>query len=352
MVSFQRVGIESCDLWQQFLNTHPDATAYHHFGWGQAIQEAYGHKPHYFMAKSNDEVVGLLPVLEIVRPILTNQFCSLPFCDVGGTLAKSDDIARGLIDFASESLGISEKTPLDMRQSGAKSEELLTKENTIEGQKVRMLLPLPDSSEALMASFKSKLRSQVRKAEKNGLTYEIGRSQSLLNEFYDVFAHNMRSLGSPVHSKNLFEKLLKHYGDEIVISIVRTGDIAIGGGIVLLGEKTASIPWASTRAEYNRLAPNMMLYWSLLKHVTDAGKQQFDFGRSSFGKGTFKFKSQWGAQPVSLLWKTLPECETEDASEVAVTSGKLRGYVESIWRHLPYSMTTFIGPKVRKYISL
>ena len=66
-----------------------------------------------------------------------------------------------------------------------------------------MLLKLPATSTELMGSFKSKLRSQIRRPLKAGFTVEVGKSE-LIDDFYAVFLSNMRDLGSPVHSKKLF----------------------------------------------------------------------------------------------------------------------------------------------------
>lgn len=59
-----------------------------------------------------------------------------------------------------------------------------------------MLLDLPQNSEALWAGFKSKLRSQINRSDKNGLIFTWGNSDTL-KQFYSVFSANMRELGSP-----------------------------------------------------------------------------------------------------------------------------------------------------------
>ena len=56
-----------------------------------------------------------------------------------------------------------------------------------------MLLDLPDSSEALIKSFKSELRSQIKKLIKEGLIAKIGRIE-LVDDFYQIFLVNMRDL--------------------------------------------------------------------------------------------------------------------------------------------------------------
>jgi lipid II:glycine glycyltransferase (peptidoglycan interpeptide bridge formation enzyme) len=203
-----------------------------------------------------------------------------------------------------------------------------------------------------MAGFKSKLRSQIRKAEKNGLTCVVANSQTQIDDFYQIFAINMRKLGSPVHSKEWFENLFKHYSQYIVLSVVYSDKVPVGAGIVLCSANKAAIPWASTVAEYNKLSPNMMLYWSLLEHVSNLGCKEFDFGRSTYDEGTYKFKRQWGAEPVPLAWSNLVLSTTTLTENSADNVSQIRSLVEKVWAKLPLSVTTLVGPKIRKHISL
>ena len=129
--------------------------------------------------------------------------------------------------------------------------------------------------------------------------------------------------------------------------------LSIGAGLVLFTDNTATIPWASTLRRYNRLAPNMLLYWSLLSHATDKGCDYFDFGRSTIGEGTYKFKQQWGARPVALNWRTVPMTEQQAAADTTLNGkSSLRQTAENIWRKLPLPVTVTLGSTVRKYISL
>ncbi len=52
--------------------------------------------------------------------------------------------------------------------------------------KVRMHLTLPESADMLMKSFKSKLRNQINKPLKEGLTSRAGGVE-LVEDFYRVF---------------------------------------------------------------------------------------------------------------------------------------------------------------------
>jgi FemAB-related protein (PEP-CTERM system-associated) len=336
--------------WDDFVSSQPDASPYQRFAWKQAIEESYHHPCFYFIARDEQEnVLGILPTVFIKPPLLAGKLCSLPFCDRGEALATTPDTAQMLLDKALE-IARNKGVTYEYRATSPVSEHV--EGQTKNGKKVRMLLELPESSEALMKGFKAKLRSQIRKAEKNGLIVETGRSEAFINDFFHVFTINMKDLGSPTHSRQWFEAILKHYGHNIIISIVRYNGTPVGAGIVLLNAEMAAIPWASTIRAYNKLAPNMLLYWSLLEYASNHGSRFFDFGRSSYGEGTFRFKQQWGARPVALEWKTYLNNTVQHDSENSQVRGEIRSLIEDIWRRLPLPVTVFIGSKTRKYISL
>ena len=336
--------------WNRYIHAHPGATAYHNFAWVESVEQAYGHPNISLIALDNEKVVGLLPIIKLRNPFSGDALCSLPYCDLGHAVADNRQTLSALLkqlQQLKESVGAKQ---IEYRDNAPHRVASATSADELQGVKVRMLLTLPETSGLLMKGFKSKLRSQIRKAEKNGLTYQIGNNQKLLDAFYQILIYNMRKLGSPVHSKEWYRALRDNYQEELLISIVYTENRPIGAGIVLRNGNKASIPWASTLAEQNHLAPNMLLYWSLLKEVTDSGVKEFDFGRSTYGEGTFKFKQQWGARPLALNW-ALPG-QPPPAPEKQATPGNLRKIVEQTWARLPIGLTTLIGPKIRKYISL
>ncbi|WP_017444352.1 FemAB family XrtA/PEP-CTERM system-associated protein [Gayadomonas joobiniege] len=334
--------------WDEYVNKHPQATAYHLFGWGLAVAASYQHTPIYLMAYQNDAVVGVLPLVEFKKPLFGKHLSSLPFCDLGAVLADSTEISSQLLQAAQQIMQQQQIKELEYRASEVSPDEGID----MTERKVRMLLNLPDSSQALWDGFKSKLRSQIRKAEKNGLTARVGHDSDLLDGFYQVFCRNMRELGSPVHSRCWFEQILKHYKNNIFIVNVYANGEVVGGGIVLYTSCCASIPWASTLSKFNRLAPNMLLYWRLLEAVADAGITTFDFGRSTFSQGTYRFKKQWGAQPELLNWQTMDNAGSWQIDQASGQSGRLRATVEKTWQRLPLPLTCWAGPKIRKYISL
>lgn len=339
------------DRIDQYLSKSRHATVYHRMQWLEAISRAYGYEYSYYLAEKDRKVAGVLPICHF-RTIKGNRiFCSLPFCDLGGIIADSDDLGKQLFEGVTKSAGVAGVNRIELREysDGDESEPDMT------GRKVRMLLELPDKSEALMAGFKSKLRSQIRKAEKNGLTFDYSCEITSIDDFYHVFSRNMQTLGSPVHSVQWFQALSESYKDDLVVGRVWYGEEIVGAGILLFSGDKVSIPWASTLRRYNHLAPNMLLYWGLLRLSCERGCKLFDFGRSTFGEGTYNFKKQWGARPVLLDWKTY-----DSTGRLVESSSDKRdagnGYVKDVfvwcWRKLPLSIANKLGPLVRGHISL
>jgi len=340
--------------WDEYVSRQAQASPYHLFAWKQAIESSYHQQGHYLMAlDEQDRITGILPVILIRPPLGNATLCSLPYCDRGEALADSPEIVEQLISKTEELRHELGANRYEYRSTKSTTYDPEQQQTSTAPKKVRMLLDLPGTSDELLAGFKAKLRSQIKKAEKNGLTFEIGNNESLVSAFYEVFTVNMRDLGSPTHSKQWFENISRYYAKNCVISIVRYGDTAIGAGLILINGGTATIPWASTLRKYNKLAPNMMLYWSLLAYATDSSCQQFDFGRSSIGEGTYKFKLQWGTRPVELDWKTYPETIQKEKKEDKLQQRiSLRHTAENIWRKLPISVTVLLGSRIRKYITL
>jgi len=88
----------------------------------------------------------------------------------------------------------------------------------------------------------------------------------------------------------------------------------------------------------------------MLEYACEQGYRAFDFGRSTKGEGTYRFKEQWGAAPVPLFWHyisldgQLPILENAGPEKFKTMS--------HYWKKLPLIVTRVIGPRIRKHISL
>ncbi len=337
--------------WDSFVLACPDASPYHLFAWSTAIKQAYGHEIYPLQARQNGRLVGVLPLVHLKLPLLLNELVALPFCDVGSSLSANSAVEEKLLV---EAIKLGNKLKIKYIQLRG---QMYSKYSThssftqLKSSKVRMMLDLPDSSEALLEEFKSKLRSQIRKAENNGIVFRWEEKKGV-DSFYSVLCRNMRDLGSPVHSKRLFQAIMKYFGKNGRIGLAEFEGKCIGAGLILSTNEQTAVPWASTLRQYNHLAPNMLIYWNFLKFAADNGKKTFDFGRSTEDEGTFRFKKQWGARPIPLSWyTTYPDIQSTPIEKIKTISIR-REKVAEIWKKIPLPIANFLGPQLRRYINL
>jgi FemAB-related protein (PEP-CTERM system-associated) len=200
---------------------------------------------------------------------------------------------------------------------------------------------------ALWDRIDRKARNQVRKAQKSNLTVVRGGVE-LLGEFYEVFARNMRDLGTPVYAQHFFRTVLEAFPARVHLIVVRLESRPVAAGLTYRTREMVEIPWASSIREFNPLCPNHLLYWHAIETAAAEGAATFDFGRSTPGEGTFKFKEQWGAEPLPLHWeywlpagKSLPDQSPKNP--------KYRLMIAT-WQRLPLWAANSLGPRLVKDI--
>ena len=346
----KHAGHSDRGAWDAYVRKHAEGTLFHLFGWADVMRGAYGHATYFLMLVSGQRVLGVLPLVHLRHAIFGNGLVSLPFLDGGGILADDREAEESLL-----AEGIKLGQQVGARYVELRHERALESCSstglpaTTSSHKVRMLLRLPASSAMLLKSFKSKLRSQVSKALKEGFTTRVGGLE-LLEDFYRIFLVNMRDLGSPVHSVELMRCSLAAFPEHARIIVVYRSTEPVAAALVIGFGSVLRNPWASSLRKYASLGPNMLLYLRILEHACDSGYEVFDFGRSSPGEGTYRFKEQWGAVPQPLHWHYLSlDGRMPDPQD----AGKARFETAMrCWQRLPVIVTRIIGPRIRKHISL
>lgn len=329
--------------WDAFIEGHPRATGYHLFAWRRVIERVFDHQTVYLAARGDQGIIrGVLPMVFLSSRLFGRFLVSLPFVNYGGLLADDARFQDVLL----------EQAIVQARKLGADHIELRHQEVSDlcwpqKQHKVSMRLELPGEFDALWKKFPAKLRSQIRRAEKEGMVFRVG-GEEILTSFYAVFSRNMRDLGTPVYSSAWFAEILRAFPATSRVCVVYYNEQPVAAGFLYGFRQVLEIPWASSDRRYNRLAPNMLLYRSVLEYACREGYRVFDFGRSTPGAGTYKFKEQWGARPVPLYWHywlsnggRLPD--------LSPSNEKFRWAI-FFWRRLPLSVSQSLGPSLSRSI--
>jgi FemAB-related protein (PEP-CTERM system-associated) len=330
------------EAWDNYVVRSNDARCYHLTGWKDVIEQSFGHTTWYLLSEDErGEINGILPLVQLKSQLFGNFAVSLPYFNYGGLCADNTDIGDHLADGAIKCANENGAEHIELRQN-----HLMDIGWQVKTSKVSMFLPLRPTPEELWKSFPSKLRSQVQKPVKEGMYTRLGREERL-DDFYAVFSVNMRDLGTPVYSKEFFRSILRAFPASSWICTVFTNDgQPVAAGFLVGFKDTLEIPWASSLRRYNHQSPNMLLYWSVLSAGCEKGYASFDFGRSTPGEGTFRFKEQWGAKPRQLYWHYWIKNGLE-LPELNPRNPKYRLAI-NIWKRLPVGVTKLIGPSIVK----
>jgi serine/alanine adding enzyme len=327
--------------WDSYVTKSDAASCYHLTVWKDIIEESFGHRTYYLFAEKDGNISGILPLVHLKSVLFGNFIVSLPYFNYGGVCADDPIIAGRLIEEAITIAKDANAEHIELRHTWSISNGMPVKIG-----KVSMRLPLANNRDALWKSFPSKLRSQIRKPEKLGMYSKIGQGDEL-DSFYKVFSTNMRDLGTPVYPKHFFRNIIRTFPDSAWICSVYTKDSSpVASGFLLGFKDRLEIPWASSLRRHNHLSPNMMLYWTSLQFACERGYGLFDFGRSTPGEGTYKFKEQWGAKPLQLYWHYWLK-NGRPVPELNPKNPKYRMAI-AFWKKLPVAIAEIIGPPIVK----
>ena len=290
------------------------------------LNKTYGYRPEVLLIYSDEILIGFIPL-----SILNDKAISLPHFSYGGVCGVFH-LKQNHIDKIIKSLSMKYGGGFMIREFQPYSKHVFN-------EKVTYHLQLEKSSDDQFAVFNKKLRSQIRKATKNGITVIPGT----LEDFYMVYIENMHyKHGSPHLSQELFNNLLHLYSSgEVKIFTAKFNDKVVGSCFMIGFHDFIEVCWAATSLKYNHLSPNMLLYWTVISYAVDHKYKIFSFGRSTRDSGPQRFKKQWGAVEIPLVWSS------DKAFDLS--HSKLK-FLTKIWRLTPSIVTDSLSPIITKYI--
>jgi serine/alanine adding enzyme len=326
--------------WDGFAVSQTGYTHFHQFQWRKVIERVFGHECVYLAARDSDgSLIGILPLVRVRSVVFGHYLVSMPFVNYGGPLG-TDAGVQSLVNEAValarsgrvRLLELRSRVPLDISLGASH-------------RKITVVLDLPDEPDALFQRFDAKLRAQIRRPQKEGVTVEFGAHQ--VAPFFSVFARHMRDLGTPTQPLALFRAIAEQFPRDCWFACAYLAGKPVAGGCGFRFGDEFEMTWASSLRAYNREAPNMLLYWACMQRAIKDGVKRFNFGRCTPGAGTHRFKMQWGGHEEPLWWYGLGA--TSGATTPSPNDSAFR-FGPRVWRRLPEAIATAFGPSIVRYI--
>ena len=327
--------------WDTFVREHPLGSPCHLVGWKRGVEATFGHRPHYLMAQEHGRVQGVLPLFEVRGLLGGRALVSVPYGVYGGILAATPSAATALLEAARE-LGRELRADyVELRHRRGQELDLPTK-----SLYVHFSRPISASEEENLAQIPRKQRRMTRQGGKHGLRAELGLGH--LDAFWEIYAHSVQNLGSPVFPRELFRALVTEFGKECELLTIWKEGRMVAGVLSFFYEDQVLPYYGGAHREAFPYAVNDFMYWELICHAARLGYRVFDFGRSREGTGPYNFKRHWGFEPVPLPYQYVL-LNSGRMPDLSPSNPRMRLAIEA-WKRLPGGVAKTLGPILTRYL--
>lgn len=320
--------------WARYLEAPPTATVFHDWRWRAILDDAFGHRPHYLIARRGDIVTGVLPLAEVKTRLFGHHLVSLPFCSWAGPIAD-DAATAAALDEAAMALA-------DRLRAEALSYRNLQPHRTdwqTEDLYVAFRKSMVADDEANLLAIPRKQRAVVRK----GIQASLAADLTTVEAFYALYLDNVHRHGTPGVPRRFFESIQRAFGDECEILLVRSPSGQPLSGVLTLYFRDEVFPfYAGDVVDARRSFANDFKYWEVMRRAAARGATVFNYGRSKRGSGSFDFKKNWGFVPEPLHY----EYRMRDGAPLPRHNPSNPKYAALIatWRRLPRPIVDRLGP--------
>src|SRR2546427_4587933 len=205
--------------WAELAERHPRASVFHTPGWLEALRRTYGYEPvAYTTTPLGTELTNGVVLCRVYSRITGRRLVSLPFSDHCEPLVERSEDLEGLL----------RALELDCRREGWNYVEI--RPRTACAFPPAWLAPArafyfhtvdlsPDLALIFRRFHKNCTQRKIQRAEREGLTYEEGRSDALLESFCHLLLRTRRRQQLPPHPRDWFRNVVACLGDKVKIRI-------------------------------------------------------------------------------------------------------------------------------------
>jgi len=330
----RRVPIREIDplrdrAWLQLVARDRRASVFHTPGWLEALRRTYGYEPVVLAITSTaGEVTGGAVFCRVSSWLTGRRMVSLPFSDHCEPLVRDNNELGYILTGLRDQLNLKGWKYLEMRPAEVDlgADWNLNKSKTFSWHR----LDLRQTLDALFRGFHPDcIQRKIRRAEREGLLCEEGRSEGLLERFYRLLVMTRRKhlLLPPPFA--WLRNLVACVGDNLKIRLASADGRPVAGILTLTHNLTLTYKYGCSDARYHRLGGTQLLLWKAIQDARGQGLEALDMGRSDWeNTGLIKFKDRWGAARSTLTYWRLGSGATDF---VAVTN---TGVARQVFKHL------------------
>lgn len=313
--------------WGELVEQHPASSVFHTTEWLSSLHSAYDYEPVVYTncAPSAPMTSGL--VFCKVKSWLTGRrLVSLPFSDHCEPLVTSSAELDELLLPLRENVKRDQWRYCELRplQAGFDRSDIFG----LSGQYLWHAIDLRPSLDDILRKFHHSVQRNIRRAEREKLTYQEGNSEQLLSQFYKLVVETRRRQHLPPQPMRWFRSLIANLGAKLKIRLAFKDGAPIAGILTLVHKRTVTYKYGASDAKMHRLGGMTLLFWNTIQQAKAAGYETMDLGRTdTSNEGLATFKEHWGGVRSSLSYWRCPS--RPPVPESALHSGFVQRIVEA-----------------------
>ena len=333
--------------WEQFLLQAPRASIFHSSGWLRALQQTYKYVPIVFTTTPPDRPLENGTVFAAVKTWLVRErLVSLPFSDHVDPLMDSENDLMELLEELQVEQRAGRWKKVELRP--ATTEKQPQSLPFYNGQSfVLQSVDLHCGLDGVFSRFhRDSIRRKIRKAERSGLVEEAGRSEQLVQQFFELHVMTRRRKFLPPPPLAWFRNILACLGENANIRVASKDDKPIAAILTLRFKETAFYKYGCSDSHFHNLGGMPFLLWKAMEDEYRSGAKVFDLGRSDpQNVGLIRFKEKLGAQRTDLTYRVVPA-----DSHPSATDDWRMTFAKKLFRFLPDRAFVYAGSKIYPHI--
>ena len=197
----------------------------------------------------------------------------------------------------------------------------------------------------IFSSFhNSCVQRKIRRAEREGLQYEAGRSPSSIVKFYHLLLLTRRRHGLPPQPLAWFRNLAACFGERLTIRVASKGGRPIASILTVRHKKTLVYKYGCSDEALHKLGAMPMLFWKAIQDEKQRGAEEFDLGRSEIDNpGLTVFKQHLGAASSRLCYYRLGQ------RELSISDSNM-GVVRAVFARMPAPLAQIAGAVLYRHM--
>lgn len=338
--------------WAEFVAQHPCSSVFHSCAWLRALRRTFDYEPVAFTTSPPDDRLKDAVVLCRVNSWITGRrLVSLPFSDHCDPLFDDETDVGSVLSALRYELSHHGLRYAEIRPTHD-VDAITVLSDSIHTYCSHQIDLTADVETLFRRCHKSSTQRKIRRAEREGLTYEEGRSEVLLDYFYHLLLLTRRRHNAPPQPRRWFQSLIDCFGDDLKIRVAFKDAQPISAILTLRHKDTLVYKYGCSDAQFHRFGGMQFLFWKSITEAKQDGLRAFDLGRSEWAHaGLITFKDHWGAARSELRYSRLSATPSSNRAVMSAGPDWKERMAKRLIPHLSDRLFCSAGDLICKYLA-